>query len=293
LNRIAYYPITFRELYDKLLDRINNISSLPATSSVAGIPELSFTDNLLTLPIREDYPNVTYWTQEEWRQARAKKKEKRGLASTLITNLKATSRQGYVTSAAGLDLTASQAADMRTTARCLWASLAKAGKAPPTWGQADHHAIQYFRGHMYQLHPELRLCAGNWKADLLAIQEYPSWYRNHSDGSYTIKSEPVDVSGVSSMSGIPSLHAKRTRKAGSDSPRKRCKIKHETQPNVTMSVISTAVIPLSAITYHTESHNHSLPRPGSSPEPEPILYSNIMKTATTGNILKSASRNHL
>jgi hypothetical protein len=34
---------------------------------------------------------------------------------------------------------------------------------------------------MYQAHPDLRLCEGDWKVDVLATEDYPAWYRTRKE----------------------------------------------------------------------------------------------------------------
>jgi hypothetical protein len=68
---------------------------------------------------------------------------------------------------------------MRRFARELWASLNNIGKAPKTWGKVDAAIATQYQNEMEQIFAELRLSDNHWKADLIAMLNYPSWYTNN------------------------------------------------------------------------------------------------------------------
>lgn len=68
-----------------------------------------------------------------------------------------------------------RASSIRKFARLLWAGLSNAGKAPKSWGKVDAQTSFQFQIEMCGKFPELRLCEGNWKVDLIATMNYPSW----------------------------------------------------------------------------------------------------------------------
>lgn len=77
-----------------------------------------------------------------------------------------------------------------------WAALENARKAPVKWSQADIIISQSYRCEMWVHIPELQLCENNWKVDLIASDNYPSWY-SHNANKQTIKQENangVDIS---------------------------------------------------------------------------------------------------
>lgn len=68
-----------------------------------------------------------------------------------------------------------RAAEIRRYARSLWAQMALADKLPRTWSDADATSLATFNESMAQRFMELRLCASDWKATLVATDNYPSW----------------------------------------------------------------------------------------------------------------------
>ena len=73
-----------------------------------------------------------------------------------------------------------RASSIRKFARSLWAGLSNAGKAPKSWGKVDAQTSSQFQIEMCRKFPELRLCKGNWKVDLIATMSYPSWSSNQA-----------------------------------------------------------------------------------------------------------------
>lgn len=226
--------IFFRSLYDKLLERVNTTPNASADKLWYG--DLSEQASLK----KEDYPNVPYWNQDDWRSIRAKLKEDNGLATAQSdANTKETKRQDYITSCDGAKLSPAQAAEFRATARQLWTSIGKVEKLPLSWGQACHRHHSYYRYHMYQAHPELTLCAGHWKCDLLAKHEYPSWYHNHGE-ALNLKH---DSGGTASNASI-SLPAKRLKRTALVAPCKKQKHNDESIESPANNITAPADIPL-------------------------------------------------
>lgn len=68
------------------------------------------------------------------------------------------------------------ASEIRKYARSIWVHIAKTRGAPPKWGDAGVEIAQIYRQHMYGRFPILRFCELDWKVDLIATDNYPSWY---------------------------------------------------------------------------------------------------------------------
>ena len=79
--------------------------------------------------------------------------------------------------------------DIQAHARAIWTSFQTIGHAPLTWGRADVEVTHAFRHEMCMEIPEFAYCENDWKADQLATDHYPSWYRNHIKG-IEFKEEP-------------------------------------------------------------------------------------------------------
>jgi hypothetical protein len=104
----------------------------------------------------------------------------------------------YIEDENGQIIDGHRAGEMRKIARSVWVALANAGKAPAKWSQADIVSAEAYRKEMRQHFPELRLCEHDWKADLIASENYPSWYSHQSNQhKRSVKQEDA---------GVPSLH---------------------------------------------------------------------------------------
>ncbi len=74
---------------------------------------------------------------------------------------------------------------MRGYARSIYVHFKRTGVAPQKWGQLDVVSAEFFFKSMVDRFPDLAFCENNWKANLIAISTYPSWWRNHGS-----KTEP-------------------------------------------------------------------------------------------------------
>jgi hypothetical protein len=100
-------------MYDKLLGRIDALGQfMPAAIPAASALLMDSTKQ--EPPLRhEDYPNVMYWTQDEWRNSCTKNKEKKGLAAMQKPRTSAgreSARQVYITSSEEIGISGTQAA---------------------------------------------------------------------------------------------------------------------------------------------------------------------------------------
>jgi hypothetical protein len=79
---------------------------------------------------------------------------------------------------------------------------------------------------MGQKFPELRLCEGNWKADLIATLNYPPWYSNNieKEGLKRVSAEPLPTAKRSkSIQEVPGpAHKKRQRQTGTQRAANSC-----------------------------------------------------------------------
>ena len=117
---------------------------------------------------REDFPLIKYWSQHEWTASDDSQVASIGAPG------KARAAQGenismkFVEDENGDVIDGFKAISIRKFARSLWAGLSKAGRAPKSWGRADAQTSSQFQIEMCQKFPELKLCEGNWKVDLIA-----------------------------------------------------------------------------------------------------------------------------
>jgi hypothetical protein len=138
---------------------------------------------LITLldSVREDYPLVKYWHRHEWTTA------ENSQVAMIGGPGKARASQGenvtlrFVEDENGNIIDGFRATAIRKFSREIWLGLGNIGKAPKTWGKVDAKVAAEYRTEMGRKFPELQLCEGSWKADLVATLNYPSWYSNNFD----------------------------------------------------------------------------------------------------------------
>lgn len=171
------------------------------------IPASTTTPNAYAALRREDYPNIRFWTRQDWNSATQEDvlqvnqpeeseafpeleeegdelKESGVPPSGPGCRGKHRSSQGinvtmkYIEFEDGTVVDGFRAAEIRRYARSLWVQMALDNKLPKTWSDADAHSLSTYSTSMAQRFPELRLCSAEWKANLVATDNYPSWRHN-------------------------------------------------------------------------------------------------------------------
>lgn len=187
---------------------------------------------------REDYPNVRFWTRQDWNAATQEQvleidqpNDSESFpdldaeegdesndpcapspAGPAHARGKHRSSQGinvamkYIELEDGSVVDGYRAAEIRRFARSLWVQMALNDKLPKVWGDADAASLATYNESMAQRFQELRLCASDWKANLVATDNYPSWRynwlrkqnKNSITGKHTIDTDlsKVDPSSV-------------------------------------------------------------------------------------------------
>lgn len=153
---------------------------------------------------REDYPNVRFWTRHEWNSAAQDdilqvdlpedseafpELEEEGTDSK--EPVPAPACRGKHRASQGINVTMKyieyedgsvvdgfRAAEIRRYARSIWVQMALEEKLPRTWSDADAKSLTAYNESMIQRFPELGLCAADWKANMVATDNYPSWRHN-------------------------------------------------------------------------------------------------------------------
>jgi len=96
----------------------------------------------------------------------------------------------YIQDEQGRPVTEARAREICNEARKVFSKLEELGMAPRTWTKISSASSQYYRQVMYGYFPELRFCEGDWKAERLGIDIYPSWSRQRAEeDAATIKNE--------------------------------------------------------------------------------------------------------
>jgi hypothetical protein len=154
--------------------------------------------SLLLSPLsRADYPQVKFWTKEEWDNHKSRIKDASGL------NGKGPERSSkglnttalYIENEDGTPVPGATVGQMRGVARTVWIDLFDRGKAPLSWGKASLEARNLYHSELERRWGLLRLCENHWKADALATANYSQWYLAHKARMATAKA--FDQSEVS------------------------------------------------------------------------------------------------
>lgn len=183
---------TSRDAYDALLHALRQSGTLKDQ------------ENKQNEPVRrEDYPDVRFWTRRDWLDRSGQESD-----TMLLDNSgrrgKARASQGinvamrYVEDENGTVVDGHRATEMRRYARLIWVHMANSGELPVSWGKADVKLSQTYCREMRQRFPELALCDLDWKADQIATDNYPSWFKNWSESSQKapVKHEQEDTSAA-------------------------------------------------------------------------------------------------
>lgn len=98
----------------------------------------------------------------------------------------------YVQDKDGNPVDAERVSNIRQRARAIWRQLLRMGIAPNSWAQAGLDAYDLYEHHMVERFPELSYCEDNWKAHMIASDNYPSWYADHiKETSIKLESSPA------------------------------------------------------------------------------------------------------
>ncbi|KAK7461812.1 hypothetical protein VKT23_008243 [Stygiomarasmius scandens] len=152
---------------------------------------------------RSDCPKVKFWKRNEYTTYLTTKKKTldtnqtdRGptVRGSVRASMGINCQQQYIETRDGVTVDGFQARDIRTFAHGLFRQYLDHGKAPLTWGSAGNDVKLHFYCAMVTQFEEMGLCKNYWKADLLAIQIYSSWYKSATkDTPHTVKKEPQDA----------------------------------------------------------------------------------------------------
>jgi hypothetical protein len=163
------------------------------------------TKNHIVALRREDYPKIRFWTRQDWNSAAQVPvlevdeegevfpeldEEEEGSKEPSPSPGPACAR-GRHRAAKGINVTMKyieledgtvidgyRAAEIRRYARSLWVQMALDDKLPATWSDGDATSLATYNESMAKRFVELRFCAADWKASLVAIDNYPSWRHN-------------------------------------------------------------------------------------------------------------------
>jgi len=126
--------------------------------------------------VRSDFPNVKYWTRREWKDHLLARRSVTVFGESDQDGDTKNASMSYVEDKDGIPVTCDRATSIRKFAREIWTELLGNGKAPTSWSKVGLTAGHQYRSEMKRRYPELQLCEGDWKSELIATENYPSWY---------------------------------------------------------------------------------------------------------------------
>ena len=113
------------------------------------------------------------------------------------------------------------AGNIRRCARSAWVHLANKGEAPSKWRSASAVVIRSYHDEMYRRFPFLQYCDNDWKAEQIAIDNYPSWYNSWCKKTNTARSS---VNNIKDEREEPLVSTKRPNDTALDTETKRIKV---------------------------------------------------------------------
>jgi hypothetical protein len=168
----------------------------------------------------------------------------------------------YIEDEHGQIIDGHRASEMRKIACSVWVALANAGQAPTKWSQADIVSAEAYRREMRQHFPELCLCENNWKADLIASENYPSWYAHQSSqNKHSVKQEDAEnVSQASHTAKRPHLHDDQNSRSPKKTRHESAKAKIATTMGDDDVIPLEAAVAVSSVTERTMPSESVVPR---------------------------------
>ena len=130
---------------------------------------------------REMNPTVKFWTRQEWTAATADRVADLDEGVNVGTRGRTWAAQGinvnmkYIEDRNGQPINGHLASDIRRHARAIFVGLALKGYLFTSWTEADHDSLKTYYREMAERFEELRLCANDWKAEMIALDIYRTW----------------------------------------------------------------------------------------------------------------------
>jgi hypothetical protein len=134
------------------------------------------------VPLKENYPQVDYWHKRDWISSKKITKGTSDLNDEKPSRGGKRASQGinvamkYIQDEDGTVIDGHRTTHMRTIAAGIWGALADAGVAPLTWGKGALGIREEYNKEMRRHFLELALCESDWKAEQIAIDNYPSFH---------------------------------------------------------------------------------------------------------------------
>ncbi len=118
--------------------------------------------------LRSDYPEVPYWTRDDWNTFVNTEKERGRIVSWLEV----------LTDDNGKQLSEEVIEEMTQAAYGIFTRFFYLRLDPASWGRKLPDVDDYFTRTMINKFPHLGLCHGNFKTHILATNRFPLWNRD-------------------------------------------------------------------------------------------------------------------
>lgn len=210
LQIVLYFSLS-RSNFEQLLEAIRSSGMQdcsPPSATVLGSAAPAFADLSVRLSLdaalpttkREEYPNVRFWTRLQWTEVNSKFKSETKVTGPIGSDAKPKKKSGYIETADGELLSEDQMSKIRLTMRSSFQHLKRLNLLPDTWTKICHVGRKLYLLTVCNAHPELTYCDSFWKAEQIAIDNFPSWHNNH----VRVKKEPAEKQESVDMK-LPSL----------------------------------------------------------------------------------------
>jgi hypothetical protein len=124
---------------------------------------------------------VKYWTRQDWNAANADRVADLDEGGNVGARGRTRAANGinvsmkYIEDRDGQPINGHMASDIRRHARSIFIGLALEGHLFTSWTEADHASLKLYYREMAERFEELRLCANDWKAEMIALDIYRTW----------------------------------------------------------------------------------------------------------------------
>ncbi|KAG6873816.1 hypothetical protein C0992_008393, partial [Termitomyces sp. T32_za158] len=120
---------------------------------------------------RDDYPDVPYWDEKQWRDWVEIEKN---LGHKLT-------RFGFITDSDGDPVLKQRLKEFSDTSQVCWNELRQHGEHPDSWKKKSHTLQEFYYHMMLSRYPEFLLAANYWKLEAYATIKYPDYMQNRQD----------------------------------------------------------------------------------------------------------------
>lgn len=186
-----------------------SVSSVTAPNNPPGFNAFSILDP-------DNFPEIRYWTRKKF-------------SANDVTELhddddnETAGKLGFLEHINGVRFTEEELKSVRKHAYESFSGLLEDGNAPLKWSQASSMASQRVRTEIVRQHPEIALCANNWKVDAVITETYGQWT--------TRRKEQIAESSKRRLQDAKSKKRKHTEEEEKEREHKRTKRDSESKKN--------------------------------------------------------------